>query len=102
MTMGMGQQLLGTGFDNASFLCLPFRESLALRPGASPDICMAGTALGIFFIQGGYPLWLRGQGWTGGLVLSHWGYFLQTSVIFLVLAEPDTSLPMRQHICSTE
>lgn len=101
MTMGMGQQLLGTGFDNASFLCLPFRETLAVRPGASPDICMADCPWKCF-IRGGYPQRFRGQGWTGGLVLSHWGYLLQASVIFLVLAEPDTSLPIRQHICSTD
>lgn len=30
MTMGVGQQLLETGFDNASFLCPPLREILAL------------------------------------------------------------------------
>lgn len=45
MTVCMGQQLLRTGFDNASFLCLPFIETLALRPGASPDVWMPGTAL---------------------------------------------------------
>lgn len=39
MTMGMGQQLLETDFDNASFSgrCLPSRETLALGSGASPD-----------------------------------------------------------------
>lgn len=30
------------------------------------------------------------------------GDFLVANVIFLVLAEPDTSLPVKQHMCSTD
>lgn len=64
---GMGQQLLGTDFDNAS--CLPFRETLALGTWGFSRCLDGKDCPRKFLVEGECPQWLGVQGWTGGLVL---------------------------------
>lgn len=73
MTMGVGQQLLGTGFDNATF-CVAIQRN----PGSGAwgfSRCLGGkNCPWKFLVQGGCTHWFRGQGWTDGLVLSIGGF----------------------------
>ena len=74
MTVGMGQQLLGTGIDNAS--CLPFRETLALGTWGFSRCLDAGTALGSSLSRAGARSGSEYRvGWTGGPVLPFGGIF---------------------------
>lgn len=75
MTVGMGQQLLGTGIDNAS--CLPFRETLALGTWGFSRCLDGRDCPSKFLVQGECPQWLRIQGWLDRRPgAPHWGDFL--------------------------